>query len=677
MNRFSIRYLLMALGIASVLGATLTLVLLYVQQTRMIGHLDDIATVDGPLLFYLQDIYAQGLQTEQAARNVLLNPSDQKARDNYAKADAEFRDALGAAKKLAKGDIARLLLEIEPKWNASHELKLRIMQLAAAGDMQKAVGMLNGEETPLWREIKKTALACVAKQQEVSKANLNAIETGETTVFRIFLIMAVVSVVLLVALIGMLIRGVTRGAAAIVTYADTIGQGDFSTRPASGLPREFAHIAQSLASMVHYLEDSLGYYQGIVRGMATPFVVVDEKEILRLTNEKLMDLLEQTGRPEDHYGLNVAQFFYGDAGRKTVLGVAMTEARAISKEVEIISRKGSSRDVLIDATPLYNAINGKLMGALCVYSDFSELRRREAMMLEQTERMRETAREAGAIADSLASEIEDLTHRVASVEEGATQQKDRIGETAAAMDAMSEAVTDVARNAADADTLAKTARDKAETGANMVTAVVESIRDVNRLAGELRRDMGELGGQAEGIGKIMGVIADIADQTNLLALNAAIEAARAGEAGRGFAVVADEVRKLAEKTMAATKEVGAAIAGIQHGTAETVAMVDGAVASVEEATTLAKSSGSALADIVAVVTTAGDQVRAIATAAEEQSATVEEISLSVAAINRIASETADAMLQSATAVTELADQAQGLSGLVADIRGNGRTALPA
>ena len=671
MSRFSIRWLLMTLGFASVIGAALTLVLLYVQQTRMVGHLDAIATVDSPLLFHLQDIYAQGLQTEQAARNVLLNPADQKARDNYAKADGEFRSALEAAKKLAQGDIARLLQDIEPKWNASHDLKLRIMQLAAAGDMQKAVAMLNGEETPLWREIKKNALACVAKQQEISKTNLTAIEAGEATVFRIFLIMAVVSVVLLVALIAMLIRGVTRGAAAIVTYADTIGQGNFSTKPASGLPREFSRIAHSLASMVHYLEDSLGYYQGIVRGMATPFVVVDEKEVLRLTNAKLMALLEQTGRPEDHYGQNVAQFFYGDAGRGTVLGVAMAEGRAISNEVELISRKGNGRNVLIDATPLYNAINGKLMGALCVYSDFSELRRREALMLEQTERMRETAREAGAIADSLAGEIEDLTHRVASVEEGATQQKDRIGETAAAMDAMSEAVTDVARNAADADTLAKTARDKAETGANMVTAVVEAIRDVNRLAGELRRDMGELGGQAEGIGKIMGVIADIADQTNLLALNAAIEAARAGEAGRGFAVVADEVRKLAEKTMTATKDVAGFITAMQQSARKNIDKTDETTRAIELGTQKANDSGEMLHEIVGIVARTSDQIRSMATAAEEQAATTEQMRRSMEEINRIATDTLQAMAASARAVGALGGQARGLESVVAGLKSEG------
>ncbi|KAF0233554.1 MAG: putative methyl-accepting chemotaxis sensory [Desulfovibrionaceae bacterium] len=247
------------------------------------------------------------------------------------------------------------------------------------------------------------------------------------------------------------------------------------------------------------------------------------------------------------------------------------------------------------------------------------------------------------------------------------------------MEEMNATVLEVARNASQAAQSSETAKSKAQEGSRVVGDVVKGIHDVETQALELKREMGTLGTQAEGIGQIMNVISDIADQTNLLALNAAIEAARAGEAGRGFAVVADEVRKLAEKTMTATKEVGDAISGIQQGTRTNIGNVERAVRTIEDATALATKSGEALAQIVTMVDSAADQVRSIAAASEQQSAASEEINRSIEEVSTISSETSQAMNQAAQAVSQLAQQAVVLQGLIEGMQGGGSSsrALPA
>jgi methyl-accepting chemotaxis protein len=176
--------------------------------------------------------------------------------------------------------------------------------------------------------------------------------------------------------------------------------------------------------------------------------------------------------------------------------------------------------------------------------------------------------------------------------------------------------------------------------------------------------MGGLGRQAEGIGEILNVIADIADQTNLLALNAAIEAARAGDAGRGFAVVADEVRKLAEKTMAATSRVAEAIGSVQQGARENMEQVDASVAAITLTTASASRAGESLAEIVRLVDEATDQVRTIAGASQQQAAASHQIGRAVEDIHQVSSETSQAMAQSAQAVVELSRQASGIQGII-------------
>ena len=270
------------------------------------------------------------------------------------------------------------------------------------------------------------------------------------------------------------------------------------------------------------------------------------------------------------------------------------------------------------------------------------------------------AGKARGVSEKIFAAIGELTGQVQQVNQGVEIQRDRMTETATAMEEMTGTIIEVARNASSAAQSADHSKQNATTGAAGVRRAVTSIERVRDSILNLKETMAQLGQQAEGIGRVITVINEIADQTNLLALNAAIEAARAGDAGRGFAVVADEVRKLAEKTMAATKEVGDAVERIQARAQENVAAVEKAAGDIVESSREATESGRFMEEIVGIVDETALQVSSIATASEEQSAAGEEINRAVSEVTRVAQETAQGMEQSSQALVEV-------SGLVEEL----------
>ncbi|GAB7081627.1 methyl-accepting chemotaxis protein [Megalodesulfovibrio paquesii] len=333
--------------------------------------------------------------------------------------------------------------------------------------------------------------------------------------------------------------------------------------------------------------------------------------------------------------------------------------------VSLNSMVGSLKEKIAEANAQSAAADAQAAKAQAAMAEADQARQRTDAAMQ---RMVRVAGELQQVVEVVTSASEQLSAQVEQSSKGAEQQAQRVAETATAMEEMNATVLEVAKNASQAAETSDHARGKAQEGEQVVDSVVQRIKDVESQTQALKRDMGDLGHKAESIGEIMNVISDIADQTNLLALNAAIEAARAGDAGRGFAVVADEVRKLAEKTMAATKEVGTAINGIQHGTRTNIDNVDRTARSISEATTLANASGEALAQIVQMVDAVSDQVRSIATASEEQSSASEEINSSIEQVSTISAETSQAMHEAAQAVSQLARQAAVLQSLIRDMQ---------
>ncbi len=264
-------------------------------------------------------------------------------------------------------------------------------------------------------------------------------------------------------------------------------------------------------------------------------------------------------------------------------------------------------------------------------------------------------------AEHVASASEEISSSASQQVQGAETQKGQTTQVATAMQEMQAAVQEVSKNSNDAAQAASQAAETAREGGLKVEDSLVKMRAIADSVSASARKVEELGQHSNQIGRIIGVIDDIADQTNLLALNAAIEAARAGEQGRGFAVVADEVRKLAERTTSATKEVAQMVQNIQGGTKTAVAAMHEGTKQVEEGVLTTAKAGESLKQIIQMSERVGEMIAHIATASTEQSASTEQVNQNVEQIARLVNESATGAEQSAKAC-------QDLSGLALDLQ---------
>jgi methyl-accepting chemotaxis protein len=436
--------------------------------------------------------------------------------------------------------------------------------------------------------------------------------------------------------------------------------GDYSSINEDAIRCSIPGLGDQVADLVAQYKERLGFSRSILEGLPIPIAIVDLGQHITFLNRECLQMLGSTEDPEKYYGRMISQVFYHDDRKSKIADCMESDTRAMNLSAIFKHVNESDIHVLINLFPLHD-VEGKVIGGCCLYMDTTELKRREAEIVSQNERIATAANEATVVSEELAAAASQLGTLVAQARDGACTQTERTGETATAMEEMNATVLEVARHAQEAAEDADEARGRADEGSAIVAEVVTAINEVAEHAIGLKGSMEELDQRSEEIGKVLSVIEDIADQTNLLALNAAIEAARAGEAGRGFAVVADEVRKLAEKTMQATNEVHAAITGIQDGARRNVRATEIAVSSVEKSTEMASRSGEALSAIVNVAEATSDRVRSIATAAEQQSATSEEINRATTDVTRVCGETDLIMLDASEAITRLSSLAEELT----------------
>ena len=254
----------------------------------------------------LTNIYAQGLQSGQATRNVVLNPDDENAKKNYAASVAEMEKAFSETILITEGNTKETLQQMQNLSEQLGKIRQDAIELALSEKQPEAIALMNKKETPLWRDIKKTILDMLAlqhKKNETSLSDVNHSINFSQVISGISLfIIVLIMVVVWLFFHSKAIRPLTQTASALMNSSDQVvsasaqvsaasqSLAEGASEQASALEETSASI-EELSSMTSQNAENANQCEKIMKSEVGPnFQLIDEK--LQLMQKAITDTVK-------------------------------------------------------------------------------------------------------------------------------------------------------------------------------------------------------------------------------------------------------------------------------------------------------------------------------------------------------------------------------------------------
>lgn len=262
---------------------------------------------------------------------------------------------------------------------------------------------------------------------------------------------------------------------------------------------------------------------------------------------------------------------------------------------------------------------------------------------------------------SASNEIAAASEQQAS---GAAEQAASVSETSATVQELSATARQIAENSEAQAGMAESTLKNAEESQLAMERAAGVMKDIRQRTEASARKIMKLGEKSQKIGKVLGIINDIAAETKMLSLNAAIEASRAGEAGKGFSVVAEEIRKLSENVVKSTGAIEETLQEIQGAANMSVMAAEESVKVVSSGTVELDKVKTALQEIVFLAEQATDSAKQVSIATSQQKVASEQTAVAMREVSEVTRQMASAASQTTVSVQGLQKLASELKDLV-------------
>lgn len=288
-------------------------------------HLNNLIEKDELFLSEVKDIYTQGLQRGQAIRNIILDPQDQKAIENFTTAADEsekiFNEIIPLASKYGVKD---QVMKLKTLSEQDIQLQKEAADLAMK-DPTEALKLIKTKETPVWREIKTSYFS--TEKRVAAKFESNQAENNQTISFNLKMIFGFLGLFIVVSIVLFLYmrKIVTKPIIALSKDVDRLAGGDLTIKPAVASSKdEIGILMTSFNKMVGDLRELVSR-------------VRDSSDDVAASAEELLAGAEQTNKATEQIASTMEELSAGTDEQVSGMNTASHLIQQMSEEFTSIS----------------------------------------------------------------------------------------------------------------------------------------------------------------------------------------------------------------------------------------------------------------------------------------------------------------------------------------------------